>query len=269
MSQPQDYGRQLQAIEDYLQRLVASLKRGELPINLRAVGEVFDGPIADVVQPLQLPLRKFVAIYNDVPTLFAAYAIDATLGANSYEKENSRIVLERMYRGNYWIIPLAQDRQQAWLVPNPFKKLTLDRHHSLKLCFEVEGDENAPGSFSLLQPAQVEQLPTMPTTWQLVSSGQLSTYGYLSVPAKDEPRLSIEQLVNQLVDERLQSVGWEAKLGHLGEKLDSAKQQTAALIDRVRSGLTEEDGKKKEGGLPIDSWKKSLSDFIAARDDRE
>jgi hypothetical protein len=268
MSQPQNYGRQLQAIEDYLQRLVDSLKRGELPVNLRSVGEVFDGAIADAVPPLDLPLRKFIGIYNDVPALFAAYAVEATLATDSYEKERNRIVLERMYRGNYWIISLVDDRRRAWLVPNPFKKLTLDRHHSLKLCFEVEGNENASGSFSLLQPAQVELLPTMPMTWQLISLGQLSTIGYLTVPTA-EPRVSIEQLVNRLVDERLQSVGWEAKLGHLGERLDSAKQQTAALIDRVRSGLTEEEGKKKEGGLPIDSWKKSLSDFIAARDDRE
>jgi hypothetical protein len=104
---PNNNAQHLQEIEAHLDRLIESLKRGELPVNLQRTKEVFDPAVMAEVERLSIPVEKFIAIYNDVPNLFSAYAIDATITATSYDHADSPVTFERMTRGNYWLLPLA------------------------------------------------------------------------------------------------------------------------------------------------------------------
>jgi hypothetical protein len=147
---PNNNAQHLQEIEAYLDRLIESLQRGELPVNLQRTKEVFDPAVMAEVERLSIPIEKFIAIFNDVPNLFSAYAIDATITATSYDHADSPVTFERMTRGNYWLLPLAAAPDNAWLVPNPLKKITFDRTSSVNLCFDLPQAGN-PASFNLLQ----------------------------------------------------------------------------------------------------------------------
>jgi hypothetical protein len=301
---PNNNAQHLQEIEAYLDRLVESLKRGELPVNLQRTKEVFDPAVMAEVERLSIPIEKFIAIYNDVPNLFTAYAIDATITATSYDHADSPVTLERMQRGNYWLLPLAAAPDNAWLVPNPLKKIAFDRASSMNLCFDLPKEGN-PASFNLLQPALVKMLPTVPLTWKLMDVGKIGAY--IPSPANQPSRQAIptapptasslvayggmteaevERIVGRMINDRMSAItsGIESRLSGIG---NTAKQQAALLIDRVKGQVHRDDDEEprenrrpssKENRDPGDSfartqgdrlntWKKSLTDFIAPKDD--
>jgi hypothetical protein len=294
---PNNNAQHLQEIEAHLDRLIESLQRGELPVNLQRTKEVFDPAVMAEVERLSIPVEKFIAIYNDVPNLFSAYAIDATITANSYDHADSPVTFERMNRGNYWLLPLAAASDNAWLVPNPLKKISFDRTSSINLCFDLpkEGDG---ASFNLLQPALVKMLPTVPLTWKLMDVGKMGAY----VPANQSTRSTIptasptesslvayggmteaevERIVGRMINDRMSAItsGIESRLSGIG---NTAKQQAAMLIDRVK-GHREDDDEQRENrrsdkenkddgfartqGDRLNTWKKSLTDFITPKDD--
>jgi hypothetical protein len=274
---PNNNAQHLQEIEAHLDRLIESLKRGELPVNLQRTKEVFDPAVVAEVQRLSIPIEKFIAIYNDVPNLFSAYAIDATITANSYDHADSPITLERMHRGNYWILPLAAVSDNAWLVPNPLKKTVFDRSSSVNLCFDLP--ENSDLQPSLVRPALVTILPTTPLTWKLKETGIFGADVPMSRPVAvgnansqiDEAEL--ERMVSRMINARMGAItsGIESRLSGLGQ---NAKQQAAQLIDRVKGQRHEEDDPadryregRREAGNKVNNWKKSLTDFISPKDD--
>jgi hypothetical protein len=289
---PNNNAQHLQEIEAHLDRLIESLQRGELPVNLQRTKEVFDPAVMAEVERLSIPIEKFIAIYNDVPNLFSAYAIDATITATSYDHADSPVTFERMNRGNYWLLPLSAARDNAWLVPNPLKKISFDRTSSINLCFDLpkEGDGT---SFNLLQPALVKMLPTVPLTWKLMDVGKMGAY----VPANQSTRSTIptasptesslvayggmteaevERIVGRMINDRMSAItsGIESRLSGIG---NTAKQQAAMLIDRVKGHREDDDEPResrrsdtkenKEPGDRLNTWKKSLTDFIAPKDD--
>jgi hypothetical protein len=293
---PNNNAQHLQEIEAHLDRLIESLKRGELPVNLQRTKEVFDPAVMAEVERLSIPIEKFIAIYNDVPNLFSAYAIDATITATSYDHADSPVTFERMNRGNYWLLPLSAAPDNAWLVPNPLKKISFDRTSSINLCFDLpkEGDG---ASFNLLQPALVKMLPTVPLTWKLMDVGKMGAYSPAASTASQSTRSTIptapptesslvayggmteaevERIVGRMINDRMSAItsGIESRLSGIG---NTAKQQAAMLIDRVKGHREDDDepresrrsGTKenKEPGDRLNTWKKSLTDFIAPKDD--
>jgi hypothetical protein len=303
---PNNNAQHLQEIEAHLDRLIESLKRGELPVNLQRTKEVFDPAVMAEVERLSIPVDKFIAIYNDVPNLFSAYAIEATITATSYDHADSPITFERMQRGNYWILSLAAAPDNAWLVPNPLKKISFDRTSSVNLCFELPSEGN-PASFNLVQPALIKMLPTVPLTWKLMDVGKIGSYvpnsssanrsAQPTIPtaAPTESSLvayggmteaEVERIVGRMINDRMSAItsGIESRLSGIG---NTAKQQAALLIDRVkgqvyrdeddepresrRSGSRENrdsgDSSARNQGDRLNTWKKSLTDFIAPKDD--
>ena len=136
MTEVRTVARQIQQLEIYLNNLVSSLVRGELPVNLQPVTQIFDNAIAAIPPILNLPQARFIELYNDLPHLFTAYAIDVTLSEDSYHRQINEILFHRFARGNYWIIPTHLELDKGWSVPNPLKGLSLDRMPSLAASFE-------------------------------------------------------------------------------------------------------------------------------------
>jgi hypothetical protein len=86
----------------------------------------------------------------------------------------------------------------------------------------------------------------------------------------------VERIVGRMINDRMSAItsGIESRLSGIG---NTAKQQAAMLIDRVKGHREDDDetrenrrsGTKenKEPGDRLNTWKKSLTDFIAPKDD--
>jgi tetratricopeptide (TPR) repeat protein len=168
----------LQAIEAYLQNLTTALQQGKFPVNIQNISQVFDQAITAIPR-INMPSEKFCDIYNDLPNILDAYAITVTLNADSYRQiNNQQIVFERLYNGNYWIIPIAATPLHAWLVPNPTRQIDLTRLTSLPFAFDWPGSEQITNqdTFILKKPALVSTLPTTPLSWKLLKRGAISSF---------------------------------------------------------------------------------------------
>lgn len=203
----------LQVIEALITNLVDALQRGELPVNLKNISQVFERAIAELPR-LSLPADKFCAVYNDIPNLLSAYAINVTLSAASYRQTIKPIIFERLYNGNYWIIPIGADPQRAWLVPNPTRKIDLTRLESLSFAFDwPERGSNAQSTIRLSAPAIVGLQPTTPLTWKLLERGTISPYlnadAFFQSQALTDQYLEIEAMVEQAVADRLATLKLE------------------------------------------------------------
>jgi tetratricopeptide (TPR) repeat protein len=213
MEQPTPIAQKLQAIEAYLTTLVASLQQGKLPVNLQPIALVFDAALTASPR-LTLSLEKFSDTYNDIPTVLEAYAITGNLSGISRLK-NQAIVFDRAPNGNYWIIPLADKPHQAWLVPNPNRRINITRLKSLSQAFEWPDCPTSPQTtFTLVKPALVETLPTQPLTWKLIGRGQIVTFLNDHICQQQQALQTgisldtqhLETLIQQALDRRLASL---------------------------------------------------------------
>ncbi len=198
MTEVRTVARQIQQLEIYLNNLVSALTRGELPVNLQPVTQIFDRAIASIPPILNLPQGRFIELYNDLPHLFTAYAIDTTLSEDSYHRQTNEITFHRFERGNYWIVPTQSAPEQGWLVPNPLKGLSLDRMSSLEASFDRDiALNNSNNNCILVIPALVQILPIVePLTWKLLERGKLTN---TQTPKLSTPTAVIESLVEKLV----------------------------------------------------------------------
>ncbi len=224
----------LQEIEALIASLVDSLQRGELPVNLKNISQVFDRAI-DELPRLSLPPDKFCAIYNDIPNLLSAYAINVTLAAASYRQTIKPIIFERLYNGNYWIIPIAADPQRAWLVPNPTRKIDLTRLDSLSFAFDwPERSSNYQSTVSLSAPAIVSIQPTLPLTWKLIERGTISPFlntdAFFQSQALTGQYLEIEAMVEQAVADRVATMKLQLLSQLRAELLAASVPQTLNLM---------------------------------------
>jgi hypothetical protein len=198
MTEVRTVARQIQQLEIYLNNLVSALTRGELPVNLQPVTQIFDNAIESIHPTLNLPQDRFIELYNDLPNLFAAYAIDVTLSEDSYHRQTNEIIFHRFARGNYWIVPIQAAPEQGWLVPNPLKGLALDRMQSLDTSFDRDIVANSSNNNCILvTPALVQILPIVePLTWKLLERGKLTNS---QIPTLSTPTSVIESLVEKLI----------------------------------------------------------------------
>ncbi|WP_373538642.1 hypothetical protein [Chamaesiphon sp.] len=179
MTEVRTVTRQIQQLEIYLNNLVSALSRGELPVNLQPVTQIFDNTIASLPPILNLSEDRFIDTYNDIPQILAAYAIDVTLSEDSYRGISDNITFNRFHRGNYWVIASTELMDKAWLVPNPLKSLSLDRMPSLDVSFDRDiVNKDREGDFHtyfLVIPALVQILPIIePLTWKLLERGKIT-----------------------------------------------------------------------------------------------
>jgi hypothetical protein len=198
MTEVRTVARQIQQLEIYLNNLVSALTRGELPVNLQPVTQIFDRAISSITPTLNLPQDRFIELYNDLPHLFTAYAIDVTLSEDSYHRQTNEIIFHRFARGNYWLVLTQSAPEQGWLVPNPLKGLALDRMQSLDTSFDRDiVANNSNNNCILITPALVQILPIVePLTWKLLERGKLTNS---QIPKLSTPTAVIESLLEKLV----------------------------------------------------------------------
>ena len=229
--------RQIQQLEIYLNNLVSALTRGELPVNLQPVTQIFDNAIASIPPVLNLQQDRFIELYNDLPHLFNAYAIDVTLSEGSFIRQDRDITFYRCARGNYWIVPTQSEPDQGWLVPNPTKDLSIDRMPSLTASFDRDLSPNSSNStYLLIAPALVQILPIVePLTWKLLERGKLVTT-QIQQSATNIPNNVIENLVQKLtnLNARIvqieQGVAKPESLNALSNKQEQLQSISAKII---------------------------------------
>jgi hypothetical protein len=191
-------GAELKKLELYISGLVFSLNRGELPVNLAKVTQVFDGLALTNRLSIDVPANKFVELYNDLPNILTGYAIDATLSDESYHQtETHQITFNRLNRGSYWIFPTDRIGKPglAWLVPNPLKDLQISKTKSLNFCFDVDLSSQSINTIILAKPALVQLLPNAEQLiWKLIERGVI-TNGNRANPAAGS--IDSEQLAKQ------------------------------------------------------------------------
>jgi hypothetical protein len=281
MDQFSPLAQKLQSIEAYLNTLVTALQRGEFPVNLKNISQVFDQAIGELPR-LSLPPEKFCDLYNDIPTILSAYAITVTLNAASYRQTSSQVVFERLYNGNYWVIPLATTPAQAWLVPNPTRRIDLTRLDSLPLAFDWPDRDNPShqNTFTLMEPAIVNILPTSPLTWKLIKRGAISSFLNIDTRRQNqyftgqpdamasaiEIEAIIEAMVEQAVDDRLAAMKPQI-LSQLQPELQNTPVKpnssgTAAPIEE-----NTQDAATAEAPSLGDLWLQSLSEIMIQGDD--
>jgi hypothetical protein len=182
----------------YISGLVFSLNRGELPVNLTQVTQVFDGLALTNRLSIDVPANKFVELYNDLPNILTGYAIDATLSDESYRQtETHQITFYRLNRGSYWIFPTERIGKPglAWLVPNPLKDLQISKTKSLNFCFDIDSSSQNSNTIILAKPALVQLLPNAEQLiWKLIERGAITNGNRANTAAES---IDSEQLVKQ------------------------------------------------------------------------
>jgi tetratricopeptide (TPR) repeat protein len=269
MDQFAPLAQKLQEIEALIASLVNSLQRGELPVNLKNIAQVFDRAI-DELPRLSLPPDKFCAIYNDIPNLLSAYAINVTLAAPSYRQTIKPIIFERLYNGNYWIIPIAAEPQRAWLVPNPTRKIDLTRLDSLSFAFDYPArGSNYQSTISLAAPAIVSIQPTTPLTWKLIERGTISPFlntdAFFQSQAITGQYLEIEAMVEQAVADRVATM----KLQLLSQLRAELLATSAPSLDNFSQSFTAAETSNPNASTAStptqtlgDLWRQSLMEMI-------
>jgi formylglycine-generating enzyme required for sulfatase activity len=247
MTEPSSIARHIQELETYLTNLVEALQRGELPVNLRRVTQVFDQILSEDLPRLDLPPKKLIDIYNDVPSVLAAYTIEANITpASFFASDPTQAIFGRESRGNYWILPIKTAPEYAWLLPNPNRRITLGRLQSLPLAFDFDHANTMVelSSIGLTTLTLIKALPTQPPTWQVMQRGRLGNMRPTEQPPDHgflEPTLPIE--VRQLsrdLEKLKKSLGGtdnqiDSKLIALQKKLHSIDHQGSTALERLQT----------------------------------
>lgn len=281
MDQFPPLAQKLQSIEAYLHTLVAALQRGEFPVNLQNISQVFDQAIGELPR-LSLPPDKFCDFYNDIPTILSAYAIMVTLNAASYRQTSSQVIFERLYNGNYWIIPIAATPSQAWLVPNPTRRIDLTRLDSLPLAFDWPDRDNPSDqhTFTLTAPAIVQIRPTAPLTWKLTKRGEISSFLNINIRRHNqyvtgqsdamlmamEIETVIETMVQEAVAERLAAMKSQIR-SQLQQELSNSPVESTSLGIAEPIKTNDQDTPTAEAPSLGDLWRQSLAEMMIQDDD--
>jgi hypothetical protein len=258
LSQERSNNRLVQEIESRLDLLVESLQRGEFPVNLKKISHVFDGLVAIDRLPLDVPAHKFIDLYNDLPNILNGYAIDATLSDESYREQSpSQITYYRLDRGTYWVFPtdIIGQHGTAWLVPNPFKEIRIDRHKTLNYGFDLDTSSQSSNSIIILvKPAIVKILPHAERlTWKLIERGEIRTGGIDRSQSHESKEIS----------------SLKTELGNIKVEYQQLKRQQESrereLINRFQQLIAEEVAKIQLSSQPPQTH--ALSLVIDRRDD--
>ncbi len=163
--------KKLHELEDKLKLLEQSLKAKQnsaTPEAIKIDGALELSPIIKI----DLPKNKLVEIYNDCPQVLSSNIIIVSVTADSYrQKTQGQIFLERVGRGNYWVV--ATKDGQYWLFPNSNISINIHKLKTIQFMFDCIGDySSSDANFSLNQPARVAILPSG-KKWKVEKKGIL------------------------------------------------------------------------------------------------
>jgi hypothetical protein len=232
----------IQELEAYLDNLLVALQRGEFPVNLQRVTQVFDRILTEDLPRLSLTPEKLVATYNDVPSLLAAYSIEANITSESFQNSSrDSVIFGRELNGNYWILPMTEPLGCAWLLLNPQRKILFDRLQSLPLAFDF--DKSAE-NLLIKKPALVKLLPTEPPTWQVLQRGQLDSSGQVD-SGNQALQAEITRLNKELrsLDERNNFLN--QRIDQLTRALQESNDSVNQRLEKFKAALIELIGSKK------------------------
>lgn len=256
----------IQDIESHLNSLTDSLQKGEFPVNIKKITQVFDGVVTIDRLPIDVPADKFVDLYNDLPNILTGYAIGATLSDESYrEPDVSQITFQRLDRGTYWIFPTDRIGRQgaAWLVPNPLKDIKIARNKSLNFSFDIDSSsQNNSNILILTKPALVQILPNSDRlTWKLTERGELRTGGTASQPttannASIDP-LALTKQIEHIVQAKLRS----AHSDILKQCQELIARSTNDTIDRSNSDVDSTSQSIIQGAMVAKEYAKRANQF--------
>ncbi len=232
----------LQELEGYLDNLLVSLQRGELPVNLQRVTQVFDRLLTSDLPRLNLTPEKLIATYNDVPSILAAYSIEANITTASFQNaKRDSVIFGRELNGNYWIVPMTEPPSCAWLLLNPQRKILLDRLQSLPLAFDFD---KSAANLLIKKPALVKLLPTEPPTWQVLQRGQLDSSGPV-----DSGNQALQSEITRLnkemrsLDERNNFLN--QRIDQLTKSLQESNESVNQRLEKFKAALIDLIGAKK------------------------
>jgi hypothetical protein len=232
----------IQELEAYLDNLLVALQRGEFPVNLQRVTQVFDRILTEDLPRLSLTPEKLVATYNDVPSLLAAYSIEANITSESFQNASrDSVIFGRELNGNYWILPMTEPAGCAWLLLNPQRKILFDRLQSLPLAFDFN---KSAENLLIKKPALVKLLPTEPPTWQVLQRGQLDSSGQVD-SGNQALQAEITQLHKELrsLDERNNFLN--QRIDQLTRALQESNDSVNQRLEKFKAALIELIGSKK------------------------
>jgi hypothetical protein len=232
----------IQELEAYLDNLLVALQRGEFPVNLQRVTQVFDRILTTDLPRLNLTPEKLVATYNDVPSLLAAYSIEANITSASFQNANrDSVIFGRELQGNYWILPMTEPPGCAWLLLNPQRKILFDRLQSLPLAFDFD---KSGENLLIKKPALVKLLPTEPPTWQVLQRGQLDSNGQVD-SGNEALQVEITRLNKELrsLDERNNFLN--QRIDQLTRALQESNDSVNLRLEKFKAALIELIGAKK------------------------
>lgn len=232
----------IQELEAYLDNLLVALQRGELPVNLQRVTQVFDRILTTNIPRLSLTPEKLVATYNEVPSLLAAYSIEANITSTSFQNANrDSVIFGRELNGNYWILPMTEPAGCAWLLLNPQRKILFDRLQSLPLAFDFD---KSGENLLIKKPALVKLLPTEPPTWQVVQRGQLDGSGQID-SGNQALQAEITRLNKEMrsLDERNNFLN--QRIDQLTKALQESNDSVNLRLEKFKAALIELIGSKK------------------------
>jgi hypothetical protein len=232
----------IQELEAYLDNLLVALQRGEFPVNLQRVTQVFDRILTTDLPRLNLTPEKLVATYNDVPNLLAAYSIEANITSTSFQNASrDSVIFGRELNGNYWILPMTEPSGCAWLLLNPQRKILFDRLQSLPLAFDFD---KSTENLLIKKPALVKLLPTEPPTWQVLQRGQLDNSGQVD-GGNQALQAEITRLNKELrsLDERNNLLN--QRVDQLTKGLQKSNDSVNLRLEKFKAALIELIGSKK------------------------
>jgi hypothetical protein len=232
----------IQELEAYLDNLLVALQRGELPVNLQRVTQVFDRILTTNIPRLSLTPEKLVATYNEVPSLLAAYSIEANITSTSFQNANrDSVIFGRELNGNYWILPMTEPAGCAWLLLNPQRKILFDRLQSLPLAFDFD---KSGENLLIKKPALVKLLPTEPPTWQVVQRGQLDGSGQVD-SGNQALQAEITRLNKEMRSLDKRNNFLNQRIDQLTKALQESNDSVNLRLEKFKAALIELIGSKK------------------------
>jgi TPR repeat len=209
LTQNRSNNKLIQDIESHLSSLTDSLQKGEFPINIKKITQVFDAVVTIDRLPINVPADKFVDLYNDLPNILTGYAIGATLSDESYREQSvAQITFHRLDRGTYWIFPTDRIGRQgaAWLVPNPLKDIKISKNKSLNFSFSINSPHQNNSDIIILdKPALVQILPNSDRlTWKLTERGEIRTGGSPTASNSSINSADLTKQIEQIIQAQLQ-----------------------------------------------------------------
>jgi WD40 repeat protein len=169
---------QIEHLENKLDDLVQCLAQGYYPTKLVSAVRVTRALDLKQINSVKVSSAELVEVYNHVPNILINNAITVAVSQTT-ENNRETIYLEKIARGEYWIIATEIDNREYWLLPNgeiSFDRLSkkLFNRYSIqtaKLLFKLpEEIPEETQDLILIQPAKVDFMPNG-QTWKLTEPG--------------------------------------------------------------------------------------------------